>query len=52
MLKIQNLTVLTFGGDSPGMNACIRSVTCPAICRGIGVYGLLMVLTDLLEMNL
>ncbi len=41
MLKIQNIAVLTSGGDSPGMNACIRSVTRSAIYHGIGVYGVI-----------
>lgn len=41
MLKIQNIAVLTSGGDAPGMNACIRSVTRAAIYHGIGVYGVI-----------
>ena len=41
MLKIQNIAVLTSGGDSPGMNACIRAVTRAAIYHGIGVYGVI-----------
>ena len=41
MVKIQNIAVLTSGGDSPGMNACIRAVTRAAIYHGIGVYGIL-----------
>ena len=41
MLKIQNIAVLTSGGDSPGMNACIRSVTRAAIYHGIQVFGVI-----------
>lgn len=41
MLKIQNIAVLTSGGDSSGMNACIRSVTRAAIYHGIGVFGVI-----------
>ncbi|NOQ73790.1 MAG: 6-phosphofructokinase [Crocinitomix sp.] len=41
MLKIQNIAVLTSGGDSPGMNACIRSITRAAIYHEIGVYGVI-----------
>ncbi|MFT5823286.1 MAG: 6-phosphofructokinase 1 [Crocinitomix sp.] len=41
MLKIQNIAVLTSGGDSPGMNACIRSITRAAIYHGIGVFGVI-----------
>jgi 6-phosphofructokinase 1 len=41
MLKIQNIAVLTSGGDSPGMNACIRAITRAAIYHGIVVYGMI-----------
>ncbi|HDR06109.1 MAG TPA: 6-phosphofructokinase [Candidatus Coatesbacteria bacterium] len=33
------IAVLTSGGDSPGMNACIRSVTRCALSRGWRVWG-------------
>lgn len=41
MLKVQNIAVLTSGGDSSGMNACIRAVTRAAIYHGVGVFGVL-----------
>lgn len=49
MLKIQNIAVLTSGGDSPGMNACIRSVTRAAIYHGIGVFGVIDGFNGLLQ---
>src|SRR6056300_1164436 len=39
MSKIQNIAVLTSGGDAPGMNACIRAVARAAIYHNIGVFG-------------
>ncbi len=38
--KIRTIGVLTSGGDSPGMNAAIRSVVRSAIYGGIKVYGI------------
>ncbi len=40
MTKINCIGILTSGGDSPGMNAAIRSVTRTAICRGFAVKGI------------
>ncbi|MGN0195491.1 MAG: 6-phosphofructokinase [Candidatus Cryptobacteroides sp.] len=42
MIKKENFSigVLTSGGDSPGMNACIRAVTRSAIFNGWKVYGI------------
>ncbi|MCD4694962.1 MAG: 6-phosphofructokinase [Bacteroidales bacterium] len=40
MKKIKKLGVLTSGGDSPGMNACIRAVVRTGIYRGLKVYGI------------
>ena len=37
--KIKRIAVLTSGGDSPGMNAAIRSVVRCAIYKGLAVYG-------------
>ena len=37
---IRKIGVLTSGGDSPGMNACIRAVTRVAIKNGIDVFGI------------
>ena len=39
MDKIHSVAVLTSGGDSPGMNACIRAVTRTAIFNGMKVFG-------------
>jgi 6-phosphofructokinase 1 len=36
---MQRIGVLTSGGDSPGMNACIRAVVRKAIYHNIEVYG-------------
>ncbi|WP_066758564.1 6-phosphofructokinase [Crocinitomix algicola] len=41
MVKIQNIAVLTSGGDAPGMNACVRAVVRAAIYHGIGAYGVI-----------
>ena len=38
--KIKTIGILTSGGDAPGMNAAIRSVTLNAIRRGIRVLGI------------
>ena len=40
MSKVRNLAVLTSGGDSPGMNACIRSVVRAALYHNITPYGI------------
>lgn len=37
---IRRIGVLTSGGDSPGMNAAIRSITRVALRNGIEVYGI------------
>ncbi len=37
---IKKIAVLTSGGDAPGMNATIRSITRSAIARGIKVMGI------------
>jgi len=38
---LRSLVLLTSGGDSPGMNACIRAVTKVAAARGVRVVGAL-----------
>ncbi len=38
---IKRIGVLTSGGDSPGMNACIRAVVRTAIYYGIEVVGIM-----------
>ncbi len=37
--KLKKIGVLTSGGDSPGMNACIRAVVREGISRGMEVVG-------------
>lgn len=49
---IQNIAVLCSGGDSPGMNAAIRSVVRTAIGEGLKVYGIEKGFSGLLEGNL
>ena len=39
MTKIKTVGVLTSGGDAPGMNAAIRSVTRSGICNGFKIKG-------------
>ena len=39
--KFRKIGILTSGGDAPGMNAVIKSVTCAAINRGVEVVGIL-----------
>lgn len=38
-MAIQRIAVLTSGGDSPGMNAAIRSVVRAGLAKGLTVYG-------------
>lgn len=40
MKKMKKIGVLTSGGDSPGMNACIRAVVRTGIYNGLKVYGI------------
>ncbi|MFN5920902.1 MAG: 6-phosphofructokinase, partial [Bacteroidota bacterium] len=37
---MKKIGVFTSGGDSPGMNACIRAVVRSAIYNGLEVYGI------------
>lgn len=39
-IKMKKIAVFSSGGDSPGMNACIRAVVRTAIYKGIEVYGI------------
>jgi len=39
-MTIRNIGVLTYGGDSPGMNAAIRAVVRTSIYNGINVFGI------------
>ena len=40
MKKFRKIGVLTSGGDAPGMNAAVRSVTRAAIAHGVEVMGI------------
>lgn len=56
MTKLKTIGVFTSGGDSPGMNACIRAVVRTAIFYGIRVVGIRrgyegMIDGDFWEMN-
>jgi 6-phosphofructokinase 1 len=37
---MKRIAVFTSGGDSPGMNACIRAVARTAVFRGVEVFGI------------
>ena len=37
---MNNIAVLTSGGDSPGMNACIRAIVRSANHKKIKIYGI------------
>ena len=39
-MSIKRIGVLTSGGDSPGMNPCVRAVVRTALYHGIEVYGI------------
>ena len=41
MSTLKKIGVLTSGGDSPGMNACIRAVVRTGIYHGLDVYGIM-----------
>ncbi|WP_345221897.1 6-phosphofructokinase [Hymenobacter koreensis] len=38
---MKRIGVLTSGGDSPGMNACVRAVVRTALYHGVEVYGIM-----------
>ncbi|MBO5312682.1 MAG: ATP-dependent 6-phosphofructokinase [Clostridia bacterium] len=40
-MKFKRIGVLTSGGDAPGMNSVIKSVTCAALDMGVEVIGIL-----------
>src|SRR5438105_4781184 len=53
---MKRIAVLTSGGDSPGMNACIRAVVRSAIYKELRVFGILhgyegMIEGELLELQ-
>jgi len=47
--KVTKIGVLTSGGDSPGMNACIRAVVRSGIYYGLEVYGIMRGYTGMVE---
>ena len=47
--KVTKIGVLCSGGDSPGMNACIRAVVRTAIYNGLEVYGIMRGYTGIVE---
>ena len=54
--KVTKIGVLTSGGDSPGMNACIRAVVRTGIHHGLEVFGIMrgfsgMVENDIIKME-
>ena len=54
--KVTKIGVLSSGGDSPGMNACIRAVVRTAIFNDLEVYGIMrgfsgMVENDIVKMH-
>ena len=54
--KVTKIGVLTSGGDSPGMNACIRAVVRTGLYHGLEVYGIMrgfsgMVENDIIKME-
>src|SRR3954469_25902299 len=54
--KVTKIGVLTSGGDSPGMNACIRAVVRTGIYHGLEVFGVMrgysgMVEDDIIKME-
>jgi 6-phosphofructokinase 1 len=56
MNSIKKVAVFTSGGDSPGMNACIRAVVRSATFYGLDVYGIRrgyngMIAGDIIPMN-
>lgn len=54
---VKRIAVLTSGGDAPGMNAAVRSVTRTALSKGLEIYGVYrgyngLINGDLFPMNL
>ncbi len=47
--KVTKIGVLTSGGDSPGMNACVRAVVRTGIFNGLEVYGIMRGYTGMVE---
>ncbi len=51
MSEIKKIAVFTSGGDSPGMNACIRAVVRTSIFMGLEVVGIRQGYQGMLEKN-
>lgn len=47
--KVTRIGVLTSGGDSPGMNACVRAVVRTALYHGLDVFGIMRGYTGMVE---
>jgi len=47
--KVTRIGVLSSGGDSPGMNACIRAVVRTGIYHGLEVYGIMRGYSGMLD---
>ena len=47
--KVTKIGVLTSGGDSPGMNACVRAVVRTGIYNGLEVFGIVRGYTGMVE---
>jgi 6-phosphofructokinase 1 len=47
--KVTKIGVLTSGGDSPGMNACIRAVVRTGIYHGLEVFGVMRGYSGMVE---
>ncbi len=47
--KVTKIGVLTSGGDSPGMNACVRAVVRTGIYNGLEVFGIMRGYSGMVE---
>ena len=47
--KVTKIGVLTSGGDSPGMNACVRAAVRTALYHGLEVYGIMRGYSGMVE---
>ncbi len=50
--RFRKIGILTSGGDAPGMNAAVKSVTCSALARGVEVVGIIGGYAGLINENL
>ena len=50
--KFRKIGILTSGGDAPGMNCVIKSVTCAAIDKGVEVVGIIGGYSGLINDNI